>query len=86
MIEVISGILFGISAHQTDRIVKNWPSQWEYLSRYGIGYVTCGLTFVLILRKLNPSALKDGLLAFSGAGFATGLGVVIARLYDELIK
>jgi hypothetical protein len=86
MIELMSGVLFGIAAHQTDRIVKNWPHQWEYLSRYGIGYLTCGFTFVLIIKKLNPGIIKDAILAFGGAGFSTGLGVLIARLYDEYIK
>ena len=86
MIEFISGILFGISAHQTDRIVKNWPPQWEYLSRYGIGYLTCGLTFAIIIKKLHPEWLKDSIFAYGSAGFATGLGVLLARLYDEVIK
>ena len=86
MIELIAGVLFGIAAHQTDRIVKDWPTHWEYLTRYIIGYITCGLSFALIVRKLFPHLLKDSLFAFGGAGFSVGLGVALARIYDEKIK
>jgi len=84
MIEILSGILFGVAAHQTDRVVKVWPTNWEYISRYIIGYLTCGFTFTLILKKINPHGIKDGLLAFGGAGMSVGIGVVLARIYDEV--
>ena len=86
MIEILAGVLSGVAAHQTERIVKTWPTNWDHISRYIIGYLTCGVTFTMILKKINPSALKDGLLAFGGAGMAVGIGTVLAKIYDEIFN
>ena len=86
MLELFAGALFGVAAHQTDRIVRGWPVQWEYLTRYIIGGLTVVLAFALMLSRLNRGALRDGLLAECGAFASVGLGVAVARLYDEVIK
>jgi hypothetical protein len=86
MIELLAGGLFGVAAHQTDRIVKHWPAKWELLGRYVIGGLTVILSFALILSKLNRAALKDGMLSVCGAFGSVGVGVAFAMLFDEVIK
>lgn len=86
MIEFVFGILAGIAAHQTDRIFVDWPRHWEYITRYIVGVLAGMLVFVLMLSRLNRSALRDGLLSIAGAFGSVGLGVALGRLYDEAAK
>ncbi len=84
MIDLIAATLFGLAAHQADRVVRDWPTQWEMLGRYIIGGLTVILSFSMILARLNRSALRDGLLAICGAFGAVGVGVALARWFDEM--
>lgn len=86
MIEFVGGVLAGIAAHQTDRIFVGWPKHWEYITRYVIGVLTGIFIFTVMMIKLNRLALRDGLLAITGAFGSVGLGVAVARLYDESVK
>ena len=79
----VVGFVAGLLAHQTDRVVKTFPPDWELLSRYGIGYLTTASVFALMIRRLNKFALRDGLLCYLLAGFTVGLGVVTGRLIDD---
>lgn len=86
MIDLVAGLLAGIAAHQTDHIVKDWPSQWEMLSRYVIGGLTVIMSFVLIMSHLNRATLRDSLLALCGAFASVGVGVAVGRWFDGAIK
>jgi len=86
MIEILSGVLFGVAAHQTDTIVKHWPQRWELLGRYVIGGLTVIMSFALILSRINRGALRDGLLAISGAFGGVGVGVAFGMFFDEVTK
>ncbi len=84
MIEFTLGILAGFAAHQTDRVVRDFRGGWEYIARYIIGGLAVMLVYVLMLSRLNRGAMRDGLLSIGGAFGAVGLGVSVARLYDEV--
>ncbi len=86
MIELFAAVLFGVAAHQTETIVKPWPSRWELLGRYVIGGLTVILAFALIMARLNRAALRDGLLSLCGGFGGVGFGVGLAMLIDEVIK
>lgn len=85
MIEFILGVVAGIAAHQTDRVVARWPQQWEMLGRYIAGGLTVVMIFAMMAGRLNKPAQRDGLLALSGAFASVGLGVSLARLFDEVL-
>lgn len=86
MTEFIIGIAAGIAAHQSDKIVSHWPLQWEMIGRYIAGGLTVILVFVLMAGRLNRAALRDSTLALAGAFGSVGLGVSLARLFDEKVK
>lgn len=85
MIEFVVAVLGGFAAHQADRVVVNFPREWEYITRYIVGGLTVILFFALFLVRLNRSAWRDGMLAIIGAFGGVGLGVSLARLYFALL-
>jgi len=83
MIEFTAAILIGFAAHQSDRVLRDFRGGWEYIARYIVGGLAVIMVFVLMLSRLNRSAMRDGLLSIVGAFSGVGLGVSLARLYDE---
>ena len=73
----------GLAAHQTDRAVVHFPRDWELMSRYVIGYLTCFAPFLLMLRHLNKGAVRDGALAFGYAGGVIGVAIAVGRWLDD---
>lgn len=75
--------LGGLAAHQTDRLVSQFPHDWELLSRYIIGTLTImAFTFALI-RKFNRYAVRDFVAAYTVSSMAVGLGVGVGRWLDD---
>jgi hypothetical protein len=85
VIEFLVAFLGGAAANQLDDSLKLLGDGWEFIARYIAGVLTAEIFFVLMLRKLSPHALRDGLLAFNGAFAGVGLGVVAARIGKDLI-
>jgi hypothetical protein len=73
----------GYGAHQTDHLVREFPPDWELLSRYIIGVVTMFVFFVAFLRQLRPQATRDGALSFAMSAWFVGLGVAVGRWVDD---
>lgn len=84
MIEFASAILIGIAAHQTDKVIKDFRGGWEYIARYIVGGLAVIMVYALMLSRLNRAAMRDGILAIVGAFGGVGIGVSVARLYDEV--
>lgn len=83
MFEGVAGFAFGIAAHQTHLVVSKFKGNWSLLTRYIIGYLTCGLVAAMFIKRLRPDALRDAMLAFMGAGVSVGLGVAAGMFIDE---
>jgi hypothetical protein len=86
MIELLITVLSfvaGLGAHQTDRVVSTFQRDWELMSRYVIGYLTCFIPFLLMLRRLNKGAVKDGALAYGYAGGVIGIAIAVSRWLDD---
>jgi uncharacterized BrkB/YihY/UPF0761 family membrane protein len=77
--------LMGLAAHQTDRIVVHFPSDWELLSRYVIGTLTVFVAFVMLFRRLSPRhQVRDAVAAYSIAAAMVGCGVAAGRWIDDV--
>jgi hypothetical protein len=81
----IAAILGGAAANQLDNAMKLFEQGWELIARYIAGVLTIMLFFALMLKRMNPAATRDGLLAFVGASSGVGLGVVGARCLKDLV-
>jgi|WetSurMetagenome_2_1015567.scaffolds.fasta_scaffold425268_2 hypothetical protein len=86
MIEFVTAFLGGAAANQLDDSLKMLGDGWELIARYICGVLVAEVFFVLMLRKLAPHSLRDGLLAFNGAFAGVGLGVVAARIGKDIIS
>lgn len=87
MIELIAAIFGGAAANQLDHPVSLIrDAGWELIARYIIGELTIMIFFALMLRKLHPDALKDGMLSIAGSSAGVGLGVVGARIIKDLTE
>lgn len=76
----------GLAAHRTDKLVQQFPRDWELLSRYIIGTLTImAFTFAMI-RKLNRFAVRDFVAAYTVSSMAVGLGVGVGRWLDDQIE
>ena len=84
MIEFTASILVGLAAHQSDKVLRDFRGGWDYISRYIVGVLAILLCYALMLSRLNRAAMRDGLLAFGGASAGVGVGVALARLWDEV--
>lgn len=85
--EMVVGVIIGIAAHQTDRLIKpGWPIYFDRLSRYSIGYPACILATLLILARINPAARRDCGTAMVIGGVAVGAGVAAGMIFDEVTR
>ena len=75
--------LGGLAAHQTDRLVREFPPDWELLSRYIIGVLTIFGFFVAFMRRLRVGAVRDGVVSFAMSAWFVGLGVAAGRWWDD---
>ena len=86
MIELFAAVLGGIAANQADDALKSFDRGWELIARYIIGELTIFVFFAMMLRRLNPAAMRDGMLSIAGASAGVGIGVVLARIYKDLTE
>ncbi len=85
MIEFLSAIMGGFAANQLDEPIMLLKSPgWELIARYIAGTLTIMFFSAMVLRRLNPDALKDGIMANAAASAGVGLGVVMARIVKDL--
>ena len=84
MLDLVVGFLCGMAAHQADRFVKQFPSDWRELTRYTIGTLTVLIAFLFTLSRTKDRSERGITAALLIADTGVGAGVAAARLLDVM--
>lgn len=86
MIELLAGIILGITAHQAERITRRMPDGWQQMTNYGIGWLAVYPLFGFVFKRITGSAYDRARIAYILSGVFFGVGVGIGRVIDAMLR